>query len=51
MLGNETEGLTPQVSAQLHQTVAIPVTAPVESLNVACAATIVAYAIGHPTLR
>jgi len=51
VLGNETEGLTPEVSAQLHQTVAIPVTAPVESLNVACAATIVAYAIGHPTRR
>ena len=47
VLGNETDGLTPEVAALLHQSVSIPLASPVESLNVACAATLVAYAVGN----
>lgn len=43
VLGNETEGLSPEVRAELDGTVAIPMHNGVESLNVASAAAIAAY--------
>ncbi|MBB6379019.1 23S rRNA (guanosine2251-2'-O)-methyltransferase [Pseudonocardia eucalypti] len=43
VLGNETDGLSPDVRAELDGTVAIPMRGGVESLNVASAAAVAAY--------
>lgn len=43
VLGNETDGLTPEVAAQLQELVAIPMSGGVESLNVASAAAVLAF--------
>lgn len=43
VLGNETDGLSAEVAALVTRRVAIPLAAGVESLNVACAATLVAF--------
>ncbi|WP_028926102.1 TrmH family RNA methyltransferase [Pseudonocardia acaciae] len=48
VLGNETDGLSADVRAHLDGTVAIPMHAGVESLNVACAAAVAAYRLRHP---
>lgn len=43
VLGNETDGLSPAVEALVTRRLAIPLAPGVESLNVACAATLVAF--------
>ena len=43
VLGSETNGLTPEARAWIHDDVAIPMAGGVESLNVAAAATVVAF--------
>lgn len=43
VLGNETDGLSPAVAALVTRSLAIPLAQGVESLNVACAATLVAF--------
>lgn len=43
VLGGETEGITPGARRWVHDAVAIPMAREVESLNVACAATLLAY--------
>lgn len=45
VLGNESTGLTPEVDAMLDERVRIPMAEGVESLNVACAATLVCYEV------
>lgn len=47
VLGNETEGLSPEVAAATHQWLAIPLAGGVESLNVACAATVVGFELAR----
>jgi 23S rRNA (guanosine2251-2'-O)-methyltransferase len=47
VLGNETDGLSPAVAAQLDRNLAIPLEGGVESLNVACAATVVAFELAR----
>jgi 23S rRNA (guanosine2251-2'-O)-methyltransferase len=46
VLGNESEGISPAVTQRVDAFVSIPMTSGVESLNVACAAAIVCYALG-----
>lgn len=43
VVGGETDGLTAEVRAELHGTVAIPMAGAVESLNAACAATLACF--------
>ncbi|MFN0091236.1 MAG: TrmH family RNA methyltransferase [Acidimicrobiales bacterium] len=43
VLGNETDGVSADAAAFVERWLSIPVASPVESLNVACAATLVAY--------
>ena len=43
MLGGEGAGVSPETVALADQTLSIPMRAPVESLNVATAAAIIAY--------
>ncbi len=45
VLGSETDGITPEARRWIHDWVAIPMAGGVESLNVAAAATLVAYAL------
>jgi 23S rRNA (guanosine2251-2'-O)-methyltransferase len=47
VLGNETEGLSPAVAAQVDRHLAIPLAGGVESLNVACAASVVAFELAR----
>ena len=51
VLGNETDGLSPDVAPLLQRHLAIPLDAGVESLNVACAATLVAFEIARRAQR
>jgi 23S rRNA (guanosine2251-2'-O)-methyltransferase len=48
VLGSETHGVTPEARRWVHDWVSIPMAGGVESLNVAAAATLVAYALGAP---
>jgi 23S rRNA (guanosine2251-2'-O)-methyltransferase len=43
VVGGETDGLTDDVRGELHDTVAVPMAAGVESLNAACAATLACF--------
>ncbi len=47
VMGNETHGLTPEVERLLHDRVSIPMADGVESLNVACATTLVCYELAR----
>ncbi len=47
VLGGETEGVTPQARAWIHDWIAIPMAGDVESLNVASAATVVAFELAR----
>ncbi len=47
VLGHETQGLDPAVTAELDGTVTIPMAGPTESLNVAMAATVLAFEISR----
>ena len=47
VVGAETEGLSDDVRAELHGTVAIPMPGPVESLNAACAATVASFELAR----
>jgi 23S rRNA (guanosine2251-2'-O)-methyltransferase len=47
VLGSETEGLTPEASEWIHDRVAIPMAGDVDSLNVATAATVVAFELAR----
>ena len=47
VVGGETDGLTDAVRAELHGTLTIPLTAGVESLNAACAATVACFELAR----
>ena len=47
VVGNETDGLSPTVREQLDACVRLPLAAPVESLNVACLATVVSFELAR----
>lgn len=47
VLGNESEGLSAEVAAAVQQWLAIPLAGGVESLNVACAATVVGFELAR----
>jgi 23S rRNA (guanosine2251-2'-O)-methyltransferase len=47
VVGGETDGLTADVRAELHDTLAIPLADGVESLNAACAATLACYELAR----
>jgi 23S rRNA (guanosine2251-2'-O)-methyltransferase len=47
VLGNETEGVSPAVAAQVERWLAIPLAADVESLNVASAGAVVAFEVAR----
>jgi 23S rRNA (guanosine2251-2'-O)-methyltransferase len=47
VVGGETDGLTDAVRAELHGTLSIPLTAGVESLNAACAATVACFELAR----
>jgi len=47
VLGNETTGLSPEVAAGLDRRLAIPLAGGVESLNVACAASVLAFELAR----
>jgi 23S rRNA (guanosine2251-2'-O)-methyltransferase len=51
VLGNETDGLSTGVAAQLTGRLAIPLEAGVESLNVACAASVLAFELARRARR
>jgi 23S rRNA (guanosine2251-2'-O)-methyltransferase len=51
VVGNETAGLSAGVDAQVGRRLAIPLAAGVESLNVACAATLVAFEVARRRSR
>ena len=50
VLGSETDGITPEARPWIHETVAIPMAGGVESLNVASAATVVAFELARRRL-
>jgi 23S rRNA (guanosine2251-2'-O)-methyltransferase len=47
LLGSETHGISPAAARWVHQWVSIPLAAGVESLNVACAASVVAFELAR----
>jgi 23S rRNA (guanosine2251-2'-O)-methyltransferase len=47
VVGGETDGLTDEVRGELHDTVAVPMAAGVESLNAACAATLACFELAR----
>jgi 23S rRNA (guanosine2251-2'-O)-methyltransferase len=47
VVGGETDGLTDAVRAELHGSLSIPLTAGVESLNAACAATVACFELAR----
>ena len=47
VVGGETDGLTPDVRGELHDTVVVPMAAGVESLNAACAATLACFELAR----